>query len=285
VQNGDLEAAIHRRASRLSAVAVSSNAFYENDEGYMLEVHAPHESVHTWKNFFIHIATITIGLLIAVCLEKTVEYFHHRHQAHEGIAMLLREVQENRKSLDFNSRINEWAERQHRADLGVLQRLRQGALKSGDRLMFVRPYTELMDSQWRVVHESNAGSYIPYELMALYGKLYDSQDNLNKTANEASYELQRAMSTLNMENETMGRDEQNRLQSALGKQDILSMSAEAYDAAMVKLSGDQGLTRLTPVQIDRLEQGFQLAITADRRLNRYYLALAELYADVAAKSP
>jgi hypothetical protein len=45
----------------------------------MLEVHAPHEGLHTWKGFFIHIATIVIGLFIAVGLEQTVELFHHRH--------------------------------------------------------------------------------------------------------------------------------------------------------------------------------------------------------------
>jgi hypothetical protein len=45
----------------------------------MLEVHAPHEATHTWKGFFIHIATIVIGLFIAVGIEQTVEYFHHRH--------------------------------------------------------------------------------------------------------------------------------------------------------------------------------------------------------------
>jgi hypothetical protein len=47
----------------------------------MLEVHAPHEPLTTWKGFFIHIATISIGLLIAIGLEQTVEYFHHREQA------------------------------------------------------------------------------------------------------------------------------------------------------------------------------------------------------------
>ena len=31
----------------------------------MLDVHAPHATVHTWKDFFIHITIITIGLLIA----------------------------------------------------------------------------------------------------------------------------------------------------------------------------------------------------------------------------
>jgi hypothetical protein len=49
----------------------------------MLDVHAPHESVRTWKDFFIHIAAIAVGLLIALGLEQTVEYFHHRHQVSE----------------------------------------------------------------------------------------------------------------------------------------------------------------------------------------------------------
>jgi hypothetical protein len=46
----------------------------------MLDVHPSHESIRTWRDFFIHIATIVVGLLIAIGLEQTVEYFHHNHQ-------------------------------------------------------------------------------------------------------------------------------------------------------------------------------------------------------------
>ncbi len=45
----------------------------------MLDVHPPHEAAHTWKDFFIHVGTICVGLLIAIGLEQTVEFFHHRH--------------------------------------------------------------------------------------------------------------------------------------------------------------------------------------------------------------
>ena len=48
----------------------------------MLDVHPPHTPTHTWKDFFIHIATICVGLLIAVGLEQSVEAVHHRHQRH-----------------------------------------------------------------------------------------------------------------------------------------------------------------------------------------------------------
>ena len=49
----------------------------------MLDVHAPHQSTHTWADFFIHIGTIAVGLLLAIGLEQLVEHLHHRHQAVE----------------------------------------------------------------------------------------------------------------------------------------------------------------------------------------------------------
>jgi len=49
----------------------------------MLDVHPAHHAASTWRDFFIHIATIVLGLLIAIGLEQTVEYFHHQHQLRE----------------------------------------------------------------------------------------------------------------------------------------------------------------------------------------------------------
>jgi hypothetical protein len=63
----------------------------------MLEVHTPHEAIHTWKSFFVHIATIVVGLLIAVGLEQTVEFFHHRHQRYELGEALRRNGEGNRQ--------------------------------------------------------------------------------------------------------------------------------------------------------------------------------------------
>lgn len=65
----------------------------------MLDVHAPHHAVHTWKDFFIHLATISTGLLIAIGLEQTVEHFHHRHQVAEMMEKLRTETLENRDIL------------------------------------------------------------------------------------------------------------------------------------------------------------------------------------------
>ena len=63
----------------------------------MLDVHPPHSPTHTWKDFFIHIATIVIGLLIAVGLEQIVEAIHHRHQMHRLEESLAEEVAQNQR--------------------------------------------------------------------------------------------------------------------------------------------------------------------------------------------
>jgi hypothetical protein len=66
----------------------------------MLDVHPPHAPTHTWKDFFIHIATIVVGLFIAVGLEQTVEYFHHEHQLHHFEEALRKESHENLDKTD-----------------------------------------------------------------------------------------------------------------------------------------------------------------------------------------
>jgi len=49
----------------------------------MLDIHPAHHAATTWRDFFIHIATIVLGLLIAIGLEQTVEWLHHRTEIGE----------------------------------------------------------------------------------------------------------------------------------------------------------------------------------------------------------
>jgi len=52
----------------------------------MLDVHAPHSPLHGTKEFFFHLFTITVGLLIATQIESCVEWRHmctwRRRHAH-----------------------------------------------------------------------------------------------------------------------------------------------------------------------------------------------------------
>ncbi len=64
----------------------------------MIDIHAPHERTHSWTDFLIHIATIVVGLFIAIGLEQTVELIHRSHQRHQLEADLRIEAENNRGS-------------------------------------------------------------------------------------------------------------------------------------------------------------------------------------------
>jgi hypothetical protein len=72
----------------------------------MLDVHPAHHAASSWKEFFIHIATIVLGLLIAVGLEQAVEYFRHRREVAEVRQELRGEREANKKS--FTSETTHW---------------------------------------------------------------------------------------------------------------------------------------------------------------------------------
>jgi hypothetical protein len=248
----------------------------------MLDVHAPNRTVHTWKDFLIHIAAITIGLLIALGLEATVEWFHHRHQARQALELLRQELDQNRNVLKADMAEGDRMERNHREALAVLHRLRTGSLRPEDHLVFVRSYNFLRSSAWKVVHESGAAAYIPYDVMERYGVMYETQQNINEAATAVYVDLQKATSILNTEQPNPNRAEEDRIQREVeiadAKDDFASLKAGfAIDEIESRLSGSPDLSRLSPAQIDRLEQGFQQGITDDRRLHRIYVYLDVLY--------
>jgi hypothetical protein len=72
----------------------------------MLDVHPAHHAASSWKEFFIHIATIVLGLLIAVVLEQAVEHFHHRREVAEVREELRGEREANKDS--FKSETTNW---------------------------------------------------------------------------------------------------------------------------------------------------------------------------------
>ena len=73
----------------------------------MLDVHPPHHSANTWRDFFIHIATISVGLLIAVGLEQAVESLHHSHQRHQLEEDLRAEAEANQRVIARDLRMQD----------------------------------------------------------------------------------------------------------------------------------------------------------------------------------
>jgi hypothetical protein len=86
----------------------------------MLDVHPAHHAASTWREFFVHIATIVLGLIIAVGLEQTVEYIHHRRQARETRENIQREIATNLDFLEQNQKLLAETQQQLSKNLDLL---------------------------------------------------------------------------------------------------------------------------------------------------------------------
>ena len=50
----------------------------------MIDIHPPHHGGITRRDFFVHLFTVVLGILIAIGLEQGVEYIHHRRELAEA---------------------------------------------------------------------------------------------------------------------------------------------------------------------------------------------------------
>jgi hypothetical protein len=120
--------------------------------------------------------------------------------------------------------------------------------------------------------------------MARYAEIYEIQELVNEMAASIYTDLQKATSVLSTEQADQNRAEEDRLQHAEDvAESTTKFSTPITDLASerkadVAESGNPDLSRLSPSQIDRLEQGFQQAISDDRRLHRMFIFLDDLYA-------
>jgi len=140
----------------------------------MLDVHPPHHAVHAWRDFFIHIATIVIGLCIAVGIEQTVEFFHHRHQLHKAEEALHDEGVTNRSIVDVGLSRIDTARQAIQANMAELDPEAPPNPAKTPRLV---PYTSdtyifmVSDSAWLSMRDSDLLPLVPPEVAHRYWKL------------------------------------------------------------------------------------------------------------------
>jgi hypothetical protein len=141
---------------------------------------------------FIHIGIISVGLLIAVGLEQTVEYFHHRHQAEHTREMLAVEMADNDRVVERARYFLTTHEDYLFKDLAVLGRLRRHALQPTDRIVLYHPPTTLADSAWQTAQQSGAIALLSYSEIQSYAKIYGIQADFVVTMADSMTAIQNA---------------------------------------------------------------------------------------------
>ena len=155
----------------------------------MLDVHPAHHAATTWRDFFIHIATIVIGLLIAVGLEQTVEYIHHHHQVTETREALLTERAINQKVAADDAILFRREAAALDNNLLVLNALRQHPGTPRAELPGILTWhsdlqTALPHNSWTTAEQTGITGLMPVAEVRHQADLYEHLDHLAKAADE-----------------------------------------------------------------------------------------------------
>ena len=153
----------------------------------MLDVHAPHESVHGWRDFLLHLFTITIGLLIALGLEGCVEWQHHRHLVHEAEASLHAEIESNAKGLPGALAGLHKNQAELKRDVEVLKYVIKNHKEPEHASMSIGSGIQTFDDvSWRTAQSTTALSYMPYARAEEYADIYTTQAELFDSEKQAA---------------------------------------------------------------------------------------------------
>ena len=156
----------------------------------MLDVHPPHAPTHTWRDFFLHIVTIVIGLLIAVGLEQSVEFFHHRHEIRDAREALAAEHQENIRRYHINVGDHLLRLANHHNDQRVLRYLLAHEGTPEDKLPGVITFgaitiDEPVEAAWSTVQHSDVASLLPPSELSHYASEYKELDRESQFFHES----------------------------------------------------------------------------------------------------
>jgi hypothetical protein len=150
-----------------------------------VDVHPPRQSIHTWKDFLLHLLTITIGLFIALTLEAAVESTHHRHLVRDAHENLRREIERNHKVYANNVRDLRLNRNQLARDIDQLRELRNGKKLENPSLSWTWNWDSYGDAAWKTARESGAVAYMESGWISTYSWVYTRLWETGSTATVA----------------------------------------------------------------------------------------------------
>lgn len=144
------------------AIADRADASIPPEQESPVEIHAPDEPVHNWRQFFIHLAIVSIGLLIALGLEALAGRHHHRLPVREACENIAREIAENRQQLQDNLKAIHADEARMTANLRLAAFRDTCTLPTGNKLQYNLEWSRLADTAWATARDTGAHGHMPH---------------------------------------------------------------------------------------------------------------------------
>ena len=140
----------------------------------MLDVHPPHKAIHGTAEFFLHLFTITVGLLIAVGIEGAVERHHHTELANQAQETLNAEIRRNEDTMVRALASIRQERSRMDADLASIAKVQKDP-KEDASLDVSYSSIGLDETAWRTAQATDALAYMPYDKAEKYSSIYNAE--------------------------------------------------------------------------------------------------------------
>jgi hypothetical protein len=133
----------------------------------MDEIRPVRHVAHHWRDFFVQIAAIMIGLLLALALDRVVGYFHERHQLAQARRDLRLEIEQNRNAWTKNVAEVQRIQKELETDLTVIHELQSKFSPTG-KLDYSVGFYATVDGPWQAVRQNGSLSLMPTDELQTY---------------------------------------------------------------------------------------------------------------------
>ncbi len=150
----------------------------------MLDVHPPHKAIGSVSEFFLHLFTITVGLLIAVGIEGLVERHQHRELAEQARNSMTAEIRGNTTSLHEALQQIAAMRTKIKADIAAVEAVQNaptGSAPTDVKLRIDYGGNTVDETAWRTAQATAALSYMPYDEASTFSNIYAEAEDFNSS--------------------------------------------------------------------------------------------------------
>ena len=142
----------------------------------MLDVHPPHEKMHGFKDFLLHLLTITIGLLIALGLEGYAEHWRQRELKKDADTKLRQEIRDNAQEIVLVHNANASEQENLKRIVDFLNARKKNEPYDTHQLRLDFTMGGLKSASWKTAAATGALGFMEYDQVQRYSAVYQLQD-------------------------------------------------------------------------------------------------------------
>src|ERR1700677_341629 len=142
----------------------------------MLDVHPPHEKMHGFKDFLLHLLTITIGLLIALGLEGYAEHWRQRELKKDADTKLRQEIRDNAQEIALVHKAHASEQENLKRIVDFLNARKQNEPYDTRQIRLDFTMGDLKSASWKTAAATGALGFMEYDQVQRYSAVYQLQD-------------------------------------------------------------------------------------------------------------